>query len=150
MARLKFSLPTAGKIALSAATARTILQARTPTNQAVALLGFAVTFDGVVGTNQPVLLEVVRYASNGSMASAGTYKDDPGRQETIQTGGFRSATLEPAADSVIRNYTFHPQTGYERHFDFDEEIIVPGSARIGLRLTAPDAVNVTGQMNFEE
>ena len=150
MARLKFSLPTAGKIALSSATAKTILQARTPTNQAVVLLGFTVSFDGIVGTNTPVLLEVVRYSSNGTMTSAGTFKDDRGRGETIQTGGFKNATLEPATDEVIRNYLVHPQTGYERKFEYDEEIIVGGGTRIGLRLTAPDAVNVAGQMNLEE
>ncbi len=150
MARLKFSLPTGGKIAVSAATAKTVLQARTPTNHVVALIGFSVMFDGAVGTNVPALVELVRYSSNGTMTSAATYKDDTGRDETIQTGGFKTATLEPAVDSVIRNYLIHPQTGYDRHFDYDEEIIVPGSSRIGLRVTAPDAVNVAAQLHLEE
>lgn len=150
MARLKFSIPTGGEIGLSAATAKTILQARTPTNQAAALLGFAVSFDGTSATAEPVLVELVRYSSNGSMTSAAGQKDDPGRQETIQTVGVKNATVEPAADSVIRYWDVHPQTGYERHFGADEEIIVPGGGRIGLRCTAPASVNVAGFINLEE
>ena len=156
MARLKFSIPTSSTIALSAATAKTILQARTPTNQAVAFRGFAVSFDGDTGSNKPVLVELCRYSSNGTMTSAAGIKDDPGRGETIQTGAFKNATLEPAPDTsignsgILRQWHVHPQTGYDRMFDDLEEIIIPGGTRFGLRCTAPDAVNAVGQMNLEE
>lgn len=150
MARLKFSIPTGGEIALTAATAKTILQARAPANQALAIRGFSVAFDGTSGSGEPVLIELLRQTTNGGMASAANVKDDPGRQETIQTVGVKNATTEPTAGDILRYWNVHPQTGYERTFDYDDEIIIPGGTKLGLRCTAPANVNVAGHMIVEE
>lgn len=149
MAGLRFTLSTGGKIALSSATAKTILQVRAPTNQRLEMHGFAVSFDGIDGTDEPVLVELLRYSTNGGMFSAGLVKNFNIGSETIQSVGVRNASSEPSAADVLRYWHIHPQTGIDKEFN-EGEITLEGGGRLGLRLTAPDNVEVVGHMDMEE
>ncbi len=149
MARVRCSVTTEGEIALAAATAKTILQLAAPANQKVALRGFSVSFDGILGTAEPVQVEILRQTDAGTMSAATEVVDIP-QTEAIQTVALKTATVEPTPGDILRRYDIHPQTGFERSFAFDEEIIIGGGGRLGLRCTAPAIVNVTGFMSWEE
>lgn len=150
MARLRASVTTEGEIALTAATAKTILQLAAPANQILALRGFSVSFDGVLGTAEPVKVDLVTQTDAGTMSAATEFKDGPATAETIQGVALKTATVEPTTTTVLRSYNIHPQTGFERSYAFDEEIQIAGGARLGLRCTAPAAVNVLGVLSWEE
>lgn len=150
MARLRFSITTEGEVALSAATAKTVLQAAAAANQRVALRSFGVSFDGVSGSAEPVVVELLRQTTAGTMSACTEVVEDDSLPETVQTVGQRTASAEPTAGAVIRSYEVHPQSGIERVFGPDEEIIIKGGGRLGLRCTAPAAVNVSAFMSLEE
>lgn len=150
MARLQFSVTTEGAIALSAATAKTILQVAAPSNQRLAVKGFGVFFDGTSGSAVPVAVELLRQSTAGTMSSATPVPDDDDWTETIQSTCQKTATVEPTAGSVLRRYDVPPTSGYERSYAPDEEIHIKGGGRLGLRCTAPASVNVTGWIDIEE
>lgn len=149
MARLRISVTTEAELALTAATAKTILQWVAPANQRVACTGFAVSFDGTSSTAEPVQVELVRQTDAGTSSAATPVRDGVG-SETIQTTARKNATVEPTTTDVLRRYNVHPQTGFERAFGPDEEILIAGGGRLGLRCTAPAGVNVTGHILAEE
>jgi hypothetical protein len=149
MAGLPFTVTTEGEIALTAATAKTILQIVAPTHQRIKVRGFSVSFDGTSPSAEPVQVELVRQTSAGTMSSATPVKDDDSLPETIQATAQKTATSEPTTTDILRRYDVHPQTGYERAFA-DGELTIKGGGRLGLRCTAPAGVNVTGHINCEE
>lgn len=150
MARLRFSITTEGEVALAGATAKTVLQVAAPANQRVAVRSFGVSFDGISGSAEPVLVELLRQTTAGTMSACTEVVEDDSLPETVQAVGQRAASVEPTAGSVIRSYEVHPQSGIERVFGPDEEIIVKGGGRLGLRLTAPAAVNAAAFFSLEE
>jgi hypothetical protein len=150
MARLNWSVTTEGELALTAATAKTILQVLAPTNQRLALKSVSVSFDGTAADAEPVLVDLLRQTSAGTMTAATEVKEDGLGSEAIQGVGTKNATVEPTAGDVIRTYEVHPTSGLERVFGADEEILIPGAGRLGLRCNAPAGVNVVGHMSVEE
>ncbi len=150
MARLKFTAHSDGEVALVAATAKTVLQLLAPTNQRIAIRGYAVSFDGIAGNAEPVIVEVLRQTTAGTMTAGVKVKDDSFGSETIQTTVTKNATAEPTASDVIRQDNIHPQTGVEFRFAPDEELVVAGAGRLAIRCTAPAAVNVLARFICEE
>ncbi len=152
MARMKLSVTTEGEVGLVAATAKTILQLVAAANTRVAVRGFSVSFDGTSGSAEPVQVDVLRQTGAGTGGSAATpVKEDGLGSETIQTTAQKNiATTEPTAGDVLRRYQIHPQTGAEFKFGLDEELIIPGGGRLGLRCTAPANVNAVGHFSIEE
>jgi hypothetical protein len=150
MAGIRIATTTEGEIALVAATAKTILQLVAPANQRLLLVGLGISFDGTTSTDEPVTVELVKQSDAGTSSAATPVRDgDPG-SETIQTTARKNATAEPTSTDVLRRYQIHPQGGgHERVFDADA-IPIPGGTRLGLRCTAPQAVNATAFMVSEE
>ncbi len=150
MARMRFTAHTGGEVALVAATAKTVLHILAPTNQRIACRGYALSFDGVAGNAEPVIVELLRVSTAGTMAAGSAVKDDALGSETLQTSVTKTATVEPTAGDILRQDNIHPQTGVEFRFAPDEEVIVPGAGRLAIRCTAPAAVNVLARMLCEE
>jgi hypothetical protein len=151
MANLSVAVTTEGKITLSAATAKTILQIVAPTNQRLRLKSFTLSAFGVTSSDVPIAVELVKQTTAGTMSAATPVREgDPG-SEVIQTTAQKAATVEPTTTDVLRRYGFHPQGGgIDRSFGFGEEIYIPGGGRLGLRCTAPVGVDVTGAISIEE
>ena len=155
MARLRFTAHTNGEVASAAVTVnKTILQILAPANQIVAVRGYAISLDGIAGNAEPVVVEVLRQTSAGTGMTAGTAANDGAGSETVQTTVTKAASAEPTAGTILRQDNIHPQTGAEwRYAPFDEEILVPGGGRLGLRFTVPTggaAVNALGRFYCEE
>lgn len=150
MARQKFTVGISG--VATGATAKTLLQLTAAPNVRVALRGFSLSFAGIVNTDPPVLLEIVRQTTAGTMSSATPVRKDGLGSETIQTTATHAASAEPTTTDVVARYLVHPQTGLVVRFlaDSDEEIILPGGTRLGFRLTTGTTQNATLQADFEE
>lgn len=138
------------EIALSAATAKTVLQIKAPTNQRVGLLAWGVYFDGVSATGEPVQVRLLRQTTAGTMSALTPVKNDDSNGDSLQTTAQHTATVEPTAGDVLKAIEVHPQSGYEEACPFAQEYIVGAGDRIGIECTAPAAVNVRAWMRFEE
>lgn len=138
-------------VALSGGTAKTVLQVVAASNHALAIKALDITFDGTSPTAQPVLVELVRQTTAGTMSSATPIKypaDDS--DETTQMTAQHTATVEPTTTDVVRRYHVHPQLGRPIDFPFGEEIKVGGGDRLGIRITAPASVNCMPCITGEE
>lgn len=149
MARL-FGTALTAEVALSAATARTVLQLVAPANHRVVVKRWGVFFDGQSVSAEPVLVRLLFQTSAGTMSALTPKKMDGSLTETLQTTAQHSATVEPSAGDVLDTLNVHPQQGYREVYPLGEEIILGGGDRIGIECTAPDGVNVVGTFVFEE
>ena len=142
---------TSRSLALSAATARTVLQVVAASNHRVKVPEWGVSFDGASNTAVPVLVELVRQSSAGSGSSAVTLsKADESTDETLQTTAIDGCTSEPTGSEVIHAELVHPQAGYTWQSQFGGELLIKGGTRLGLRCTAPAGVNCKARITLEE
>ncbi len=146
------ALAQTSEVALTAATAKTVLQLLAPTNQRVKILGWGVFFDGVNTAAEPVQVRVIRQTSAGTMTASAGYAVSP-VVETVQTVVSVAASVEPASSTpsgIADVVECHPQQGYEVKLPMGQELILAGGGRIGIECTAPAAVNVRAKFFFEE
>jgi len=138
------------EVALVAATARTVLQLVAPTNHALKVLGWSVSFDGISSVAEPVVCTLIRQTTAGTMTALTPVKLDSGRDETIQATAQHTATAEPTDSDVLARRNVHPQAGYEVIYPPGQEPIVGTAGRIAVKCTAPAGVNVVAEIRFEE
>lgn len=137
------------EIALTAATAKTVIQVVAAANHKVKLLRWGVFFDGTSATAEPVQVRLLRQSTAGTMSSLTPTKQTTD-SETVQTTAQHTATAEPTAGDVLDICEVHPQSGYEVVLTPDNYIWVAGSGRVGIECTAPAGVNVRAKIVFEE
>jgi hypothetical protein len=150
---------TIGERALVAATAQTVIQCVNAAHHRYKLLGFQVSFDGIVVTAEPVLVELCHIAAtggDGTSSSLTGLKRDSSLPETVQTTGLKSFTAEPTTVTVLKRWEVHPQSSYEWQAPYGQEYQFGGasagadSGRVAIRCTAPAAVNVCASLLIEE
>lgn len=130
----------------STTSAKTILQLVAATHQRVRVNRLIVGLDGTTSTNEPVLIELLRQSSAGTMSTTAPVKRDDLGSETLQTAGRSNASAEPTAGDVVFRTSLHPQSSGV----WDVNIVIPGNGRLGLRVTAANAVDVNASIEFEE
>lgn len=138
------------EVALTAATAKTVVQIVAPANHRVKITRFGIAFDGVSATAEPVQWELVRQSDAGTTSALTPVPMDDSLSETLLTTARHTATVEPTTGAIIDSGECHPQSGYEIIFPDGREPICGGGDRVGIRLTAPAAVNVRAKIEFEE
>lgn len=149
MARLNGIAQTA-EVALTAATAKTVIQLVAASNHRVAVLGWGVFFDGTSVTAEPVQVRLLRQTTAGTASALTPVALDGSVGETIQTTAQHTATVEPTAGNVVDVAEVHPQQGYEVIYPLGQEVILAGGGRVGIECTAPAGVNVRAKIRFEE
>lgn len=149
MSRNGFAHTPTAEIALVAATAKTVLQLIAPASVILAVNGAWVSFDGVSNTAEPVLVEILRQTTAGTMTARNPLKTKDTSTALGATGGV-NASAEPTAGDVLKTFHLHPQAGVIIPLDFDKEIEVPGGGRLGIRITAPANVNCLAGFEGEE
>lgn len=148
MAGILVSAKTA-EVALTAATAKTVLQVTAPTNQRLKVLRWGVFFDGQIAASEPVKVRLLRQTTAGTMSSLTPVNLGVG-SETIQSTAQHTATVEPTEGDILDIVEVHPQSGFESVFPFGSEILIPGGGRIGIECLAADAVNCAAKIVYEE
>lgn len=136
------------EIALTAATAKTVIQIVSPSNHAVEIKRWGVFFDGTSATAEPVQVRLLKQTTAGTM-SALTPVRLSGPAVTVQTSAQHTATVEPTASDVLDIAEVHPQTGYEVNL-LGQEIVLGSAERLGIECTAPAGVNVRAKIHFVE
>lgn len=157
MAKSGYSSTTEGAVALSAATAKSIIGVKsgaTTANHGVDFKKFRVSFDGVTPSAVPVLIEVcaATFATNapGTNSTSTTVRQDYGR---LAGTGFTTAknwTTEPTVLTVIEEFTLTPNAGT---YAYDWPLGDSPDSALGegfvIRCTAPAVVNVRSTIWFE-
>jgi hypothetical protein len=136
--------------ALVAATAKTMTQLGTPTGARARLIDFCVSFDGVTATAVPVTVEILLQTTAGT-ASTLTPAPVNAQQPAALCAGLQTFTAEPTASTVLYRWFTHPQGGqFLFQWPLGREPMIGTNSRIGLRVTAPAAVNCLGWLGYEE
>lgn len=147
---------TQGEIALTAATPKTVIQVKNAANHRFKVLGWGISFDGISGTAEPVVVEFAHADSDGTMTPLTGIKKDTSLPETVQTSGLHTATAEPTTITVLKKVEVHPQGGYEWIAPFGQEYQGGASSaggttgRFAIRVTAPANVNCCAYISIEE
>jgi hypothetical protein len=136
--------------ALTAATVKTMWQVVAPASRTIRIVEWGVSFDGVAAASEPVKVEIVRQGSAGT-SSAGTINKVDETSVAATATSLVSFTGEPTLGSVLFQNRVTPNGGLlVMQYPFGREIVVGTSNRLGLRITADDAVNATSYVVFEE
>jgi hypothetical protein len=149
MAELLFIAQPTSEVALAAGITKTVLQIAAPANQRVKIKGWGIFFDGQTVTAAPVIVQIMRQLSAGTMTALTPLKRQVAA-ETVQTTAAHTATLEPTNSDIIDVLEIHPQSGYEVQFPDGQEIIVPGGGYLAIVVNAPEAVNCLPKFICEE
>lgn len=149
MAGVYFYMDT-GEISLGAATAKTCIEIGAAANHRVLIHEISVMFKGTAVANEPVTVQLTRFAATGTGTAGTANKYDPDYSETLQTAWEYNSTVEPASQTVLKTWAIHPQAGIVQPLPFDRPIPVPGGDFVGIRCTADDAVTVLVSVVAEE
>lgn len=150
-----YALQTGAPVALSAATAKTILCVLSPSSFGIDVVSLEIGFDGVTATNAPVLVELctstaATNSTPGTNNTTGTVNQVYGRSITAGFTGFYNSTSEPTVLTPVYSWSLTPNGGtvlYEFPRDRTPDVAV--SAGFAIRCTAPNAVNARATLVFE-
>lgn len=157
MAKAGYTVRTTSAVALSAATAKTALMVITPSSFGGDLKKFRIGFDGVSATAVPVFWELVT-STNATNSTPGTNNTSEtsniqqiyGRSITTGFTAFSASTSEPTVLTVVESNWLTPAGGLLVYdFPLGDTPDWAVSAGMGIRLTAPAAVNARVGMWFE-
>ena len=137
------------EISITAAV-KTLLQLVAPTNHRGILKEWSVSFKGIVSVDTPVLVELLRQTTAGTMTALTLVKVDPTNDETLQFTAQHTSTSEPTAGDVIALRLVHPQGGLYEWTERGMALPIPGGTRLALRATPGATVTGVAGMVYEE
>jgi hypothetical protein len=129
---------------------KTLTQLVAATDHRVKLLEVGISFHGVSNTDNPPTVDILRQTTAGTSSALTIVAVDSGISGAFETTALQTFTAEPTVGDILWTGAIHPQTGVIYQIPLGEEIIMPGSTRLGLRVLATVSVNVDAYMKFEE
>ncbi|GII87052.1 hypothetical protein Ssi03_50420 [Sphaerisporangium siamense] len=147
-----YAIDTNGDIALSAATAKTILNVIAASGGLVKITELSVSFDGTSSTAEPVTVELCASTQAGAGTSTShTPLQVSGATRTVSATGARNYSAEPTVLTVRKRWLVHPQGGLlVVQFPLSREPQLAATGGWALRCTAPATVNVQAYLEFAE
>ena len=127
---------------------KTLAQVIAAANQRVLVHAIEVSFKGVSTTDAPILVEVLRQTTAGTVTSLTPVKNNNGDDETLQTTASKDASAEPTAGDILRSLEVHPQGRHTIYLP--RPIVVKGGGRLGVRVTAAVSVSACVSLECEE
>jgi hypothetical protein len=115
---------------------KTLIQVVAAANHRLRVREISISFKGILGTDAPILVQVLRQTTAGTMSALTPVKLNDSDDETLQVTAQHTATAEPTAGDVLMSEEVHPQSGYTWQSPFGGEIPVKGGGRLGVRVTA--------------
>lgn len=128
----------------------TLLQLVAPANQRLRVKEISVSFKGVVNTDAPILVQVLRQTTAGTMTALTPQKMNENDGETLQATAQHTASSEPTGSTEVMGEEVHPQGGFLWQAPFGGELIVKGGNRVGIAVTAGASTSAKARMIFEE
>ena len=148
MAGVRFAAVTAE--VSTGTSVKTIVQVVAASNHRILIDRATVTFQGTSTTDAPILVEMLRQSTAGTMSSLTPVKLNSADDETLQVTARHTAPAEPTAGDVLESFLVHPQGGKEWLAPFGRAIVVPGGGRLGVRVTAGVSVDCVVSLHGEE
>lgn len=149
----QYTVESNGDIALTAATAKTVLSVINAANALIRLTELCASFDGTLATAEPVTVELCSSTEAGAgTATAHTIVQSSGPTRTVQATAKRNFTAEPTVLTVLKRWLVRPDGGLlllQFPLGREPEQVVTADALV-LRCTAPANVNFQGYLEFEE
>jgi hypothetical protein len=145
---------TGGAVALSAATAKTIIGFKAHANSGLLLRKYKVAFDGVTASAVPVLVEICycTYATNGpgTNSTSITPLQEGGRVLTVGATAAKAWTngSGPTVETVLNEFLLTPNGGVVFYdYPLGDESDSALAEGFTIRCTAPATVNVRASMS---
>lgn len=145
-----YAAVTGGAVALSAATAKSIIGVKAHANSGLLVKEAFVSFDGVTAGAVPVLVELCycTFGANspGTNSTSVTPAQLSGR---VLTAGFTAGktwSAEPTTITVLAELLVHPQAGAIYQIPLGDEPDTALGEGFVIRCTAPATVNVRGTL----
>lgn len=147
-----YSVTTTTAVALTAATAKTVLTIRSGATFGLDLRKVSVAFDGVTASAIPVLVELYYVTFSGlGTNTARTVTQTGGRVIASGMTGASNYTVEPTAITVLKQYLLTPNGGLViEEFAPDNGWDCGLAEGFGVRCTAPAAVNVVATLDAQK
>ena len=130
--------------------AKTILQIVAAANHRLLVTEWSISFEGIVVTDAPIQVRVLRQTTAGTMLSLTPVKANSGDNETLQVTAQHTATAEPTPSDVEDTVLVHPQTGYTWQAPFGKAIVILGGAKLGIEVTAGVSIDCVVTAKGEE
>lgn len=153
--KARYTIQTEAPVALTTATARTVLCVIAPAQFGIDLCSLTIGFDGVNSAAVPVLCELMTstLATNstpGTGNTTATVRQVAGRSITAGFTGFYASTSEPTVLTTFDSLLLTPAGGLlVRDYPLGSTPDTAVSTGLVLRCTAPAAVNVRASFAFE-
>lgn len=138
-------------VALTAATAKTVLNVIGAANKSFVVVEFAVSFDGVTANAEPVVVELC-YSDQSTAGTSTSFTplQIRGATRSCDETAAVNYTAQNGTLTIWKTWMVHPQTGITVQFPLGREPQqVVSSDAMCIRCTAPAAVNVRGYMEWE-
>jgi hypothetical protein len=137
-------------IALSSATAKTVLELVASASRRGALKYFAVSFNGVV-SDIPVLVEVIRGTATVTGTTITPAQVDPAAAAAQATVKHSASAEGTPATVPLESYYVTPNGGlFAIQFPLGDEYTFTSASHLRIRCTAPSAETVAVACRFEE
>lgn len=154
MSAVGYTANTEGAVALTAATAKSVIGVKAHANSGLQLKSFEISFDGVTASAVVVYVEIcyATWATNGpgTNSTSTTPKQSYGR---LLTAGFTSGktwTTEPTTLTTLKVFDLAPDKGLIAYqWPLGQEPDCALAEGFVIRCTAPAAVNVRAGLNVE-
>jgi hypothetical protein len=149
-----YVLRTAGSVALTAATAKTVVNVIAAANAIFRICELSVSFDGATATAVPATVELCysTQATAGTPVGTPTFQQMRGPTRTIQATGGLAYSAEPTVLTALKSWfvpVFNGLLVLQFPLGREPEQIVSADAYC-LRVTAPATVNVMAYIEIEE
>jgi hypothetical protein len=122
---------------------KTLIQIVAASNHKVLIDEWSISFQGTSNTASPILVQVARQTTAGTMSALTGVKDPADWDETMQTTAQHTASAEPTLGDILFEEYVHPQTGYTWQAPLGKEIAIGGGGRLGIIVTAGASVSAT-------
>lgn len=149
---LLYVATTGADVALSAATAKTVISVIAAAGRIVELTEFGIGFDATVTTREAVLVELCHCTEAGAGTSTGiTPLQISGPTVALAATAARNFTSQPTTITAIAEWLVEPKSGQlVIQYPLGEQPVSLVADSLQLRVTAPDAVNCRAYMKFRE
>ncbi len=136
-----------------------ILEMAADANASFRVTGLDISFDGTVGTNKPVLVQLIRATVGGTFPSSNPGVQAENNDPSVHTSRVLSANIKFGAASAegtlastdgLRLYRLNPSGGVVYQLPLGRELWIPKAQFFRIRMVAANAVNATINVSIED
>lgn len=145
-----WAVNTSADVALTAATAKTVLGADAAANAVITLKAAHINFESVTASDVPALIELISAAEEGTASSVTPVNYNRSHTASPTFAGFENHTVEPASVTVVKSWQYPVQGGIDIPLPFLTPIQSAAGGFLGFRVTTPQGQNCRMSMDVDD